>query len=112
MTTDYVDTIAGQPVGVYVEVALERNSQDREWGPQNHPLTSVAWMPASHEQLAGMWKRGNDVAATLGRSSWDGILLEEAYEAFAETDPAKARAELIQVAAVAIAAIESIDRAE
>lgn len=38
------------------------------------------------------------------------MLLEEVAEAFAESDDARLRAELVQVAAVAQAWIESIDR--
>jgi hypothetical protein len=41
---------------------------------------------------------------------WVDILEEEVAEAAAESDPAKLRAELVQVAAVAVAWIEAIDR--
>lgn len=40
---------------------------------------------------------------------WRTILAEEVYEAFAETDPARLRHELVQVAAVAAAWVEDID---
>ena len=46
-----------------------------------------------------------------GAHSWDAILLEEVFEALAESDPVRRRAELVQVAAVAAAEIEAIDRA-
>ncbi len=42
--------------------------------------------------------------------NWKTILLEEVAEAFAENDPATLRRELVQVAAVAAAWIEAIDR--
>ena len=45
-----------------------------------------------------------------GAHSWDAILLEEVFEALAEADPVRRRAELVQVAAVAAAEIEAIDR--
>jgi hypothetical protein len=38
------------------------------------------------------------------------IALEEVFEALVETDPAKLRDELLQVAAVAVAWVEAIDR--
>lgn len=41
---------------------------------------------------------------------WSLILLEEVYEALAESDPVKLRAELLQVAAVCAAWIYDIDR--
>lgn len=41
--------------------------------------------------------------------TWRHIFLEEAFEALAETDPAKLREELIQALAVGVAWIEDID---
>ena len=49
---------------------------------------------------------------TGGEGTWADILREEYFEALAETDPARLRVELIQVAAVAVAWVEAIDRAE
>lgn len=109
-------TIAGRAVDVFVEVALERNSQDHRWGEQNHPLVprekngNDGYHRMEHSRRANMWKALNDQRVAYKRLAWDGILLEEVFEAFAEKDPDKARAEMIQVAAVAIAIIESIDR--
>jgi SpoVK/Ycf46/Vps4 family AAA+-type ATPase len=45
-----------------------------------------------------------------GEISWSNILMEEVYEAFAETGPEKQREELVQVAAVAVEIIEYLDR--
>jgi hypothetical protein len=45
-----------------------------------------------------------------GRATWAHILLEEVFEAFTETAPAKQREEMVQVAAVAVAIIEYLDR--
>jgi malonyl CoA-acyl carrier protein transacylase len=42
--------------------------------------------------------------------TWEHILTEEHYEAMAEEDPTRLREELIQVAAVAVAWVEAIDR--
>lgn len=66
------------------EVAMERRRQDKKWGVQNH-------LP----------------------EKWMTILLEEVGEAAhgrLENDRANYREELVQVAAVAVAMIESIDR--
>lgn len=46
-----------------------------------------------------------------GVVTWWHVLREEIYEAFAESDPAKLRAELVQVAAMAIRWIEDLESA-
>ena len=45
-----------------------------------------------------------------GVVTWWHVLREEVYEAFAESDPAKLRAELIQVGAMVVRWIEDLDR--
>jgi hypothetical protein len=50
-----------------------------------------------------------DVATREGKLTWRHVLEEEVCEAFAEDEPAKLRAELLQVAAVALRWIEAID---
>lgn len=47
-----------------------------------------------------------------GRGTWRDILAEEFNEALAESDPDRLRAELVQVAAVAVNWVEAIDRRE
>lgn len=107
------------------EVRAERDAQNTKWGEQNlalglassagsNLLTGSAdpeAMRVRYETQANHWKAVNTQRAKDRRIGWDGILLEEALEALAESDPTKARAELVQVAAVAVAMIESIDRA-
>lgn len=93
---------------VLAEVAEERDRQDEKWGQQDHPDgTSNS---AERVALAYKAKALCDDAASKGRPTWNFILTEEVFEAFAETDPTKLRAELIQVAAVAVSWIEAIDR--
>lgn len=96
------------------EVADERVSQDAKWGEQNHPDVPTddptEWVRGHYASQADVWKVINDNRVKDGTLTWDGILLEEVYEALAETDPALMRAELVQVAAVAVAWIEAIDR--
>lgn len=100
---------------VLFDVARERRRQDAKWGQQNHPDGTgpgVYWQfydyPAA--ELAGIIRRATQEAFAQGKGTWRDILNEEVAEAFAEDDPAKLRAELIQVAAVAAAWVEAIDR--
>ena len=103
----------------------EREAQDRKWGEQNHPdldphdiafvtrdvyaVRAERWKQINTQRAgSGCEVKGRNPAASC--TAWDGVLLEEVYEALAEDDPAKLRAELIQVAAVAQAWAEAIDR--
>ena len=112
-------------MNVYDEIRAERARQDAKWGEQNHldrrlgdrPLLSLANClrsgdPAivSSAALAGAAKRATDEEARLGSVTWQDILLEEVFEAFAETSEEGLHAELVQVAAVATAWIEAINR--
>lgn len=88
------------------DVWTERRRQDAKWGEQNHPDgTSEMWQPE-----ADLMRRECEEAAQGGQLSWKHILLEEVAEAIAEEDVTKLREELIQVAAVAVAWVEAIDR--
>lgn len=108
---------------VLQEVALERYRQMKKWGEQNHPLGTdpQSWpldigieriQDCVAEDLAQAFTDYTDGAAKNGQLTWLDILLEEVFEFTAESDPAAARAEAIQVAAVAVAIVESIDRSE
>jgi hypothetical protein len=89
------------------EVRHERYQQDEKWGEQNHPdgTGDQRWRDARNRVQIEV-----DEAAHLGGTTWRGILHEEVFEAFAEKDPVKLRAELVQIAAVAQAWAEAIDR--
>ena len=92
---------------IFSAITAERARQDAKWGEQNHPDgTGSARLQVCAEQA----KAQTDAAARDGRLTYLLILAEEVSEAAAETDPALLRAELIQVAAVAVAWIEKIDR--
>jgi len=71
-------------LGIMDEVAAERGRQDRKWGEQNH--SPYKWLVIEMEEL--------------------GEAARHAYEG----DFDDYREELIQVAAVAVAAVESYDR--
>jgi hypothetical protein len=65
---------------------------------------------AGFENRRDQMRRLCDLASQEGRLTHAHILEEEVAEALAETDPAKLREELVQVAAVAVKWIEEIDR--
>jgi hypothetical protein len=92
---------------VLAEVDAERTRQDEKWGVQNHPDgTGYSYLVTK----ANTARRDCDHEFAAGNGSWRLILREEFAEALACTDPAELRAELVQVAAVAVAWIEAIDR--
>lgn len=96
---------------IYDEVDAELEAVFEKLGEQNHPLTAPgAAQELQHNTRANMWKSFNEERVKTKRLAWDGIVLEEVFEAFAESDPAIAREELIQATAMCIATIESIDR--
>ena len=88
------------------EVNEERQKQDAKWGEQNHPDGTGE----KYKLLADMNKDLCNKAAAAKKLTYRHILAEEVYEAFAEEDPKRLREELVQVAAVAVAWIEKIDR--
>lgn len=101
----------GKPAQVLAAVHGERGLQDARWGEQNHPDVRHPTAARSvYAKEAWLRKDTNEMRVANGTLAWDGILLEEVYEALSESDPAKLRAELIQVAAVAVAWVEAIDR--
>jgi hypothetical protein len=89
------------------DVVAERQRQEAKWGRQNH--RNGTGFPGS-ENDAKFWRANCDQRHRNGTGTWLDILLEEVYEAAAEDDPQKLRAELIQVAAVAVSWAEAIDR--
>lgn len=92
---------------VIAEVFAERLRQDEVWGEQNHPDGTGREPWPSAARLA---RQVCKARASAGVVTWFDIAREEAFEAFAETDPVRLRAELIQAAAVFAAWAEAIDR--
>ncbi|MEU5043212.1 NUDIX hydrolase [Streptomyces griseorubiginosus] len=97
----------GPDAGILAEIVAERERQDARWGEQNHrdgtgSLTQVLEADKAREGCQAAFARGD--------GTWMHVLIEEVFEAFAEDDPSKVRAELVQVAAVAVAWIAAIDR--
>jgi hypothetical protein len=89
------------------EIDAERQRQLAKFGEQHHPdgtsddFTARAMRDSARFLCEAKTKRG--------ALTWVDVLDEEYWEARAERDPAKLRAELIQVAAVCAAWIADID---
>ena len=105
-------------MSVIEEVKAEMKRQVDKWGVQNHPFYTDG-NACEYAQANGIILNGDvakivcDSKASYGNVSYFDILLEEVMEAADEgrfEDIEMARMELVQVAAVAISAIESIDR--
>jgi hypothetical protein len=106
---------------IFQQVADERRRQDAKWGQQSHPngsgpdglilgSTEVNLDLRTGEELANIFRARCDRNHRNGCGDWIDILLEEIFEAFAESDPARLRTELIQCMAVIEAWVEDIDR--
>lgn len=89
------------------EVAAERARQDSRWGQQNHPPGADPIYKTDETSARVAF----DVAQRHRKLTWRHIAAEEFWEAFSELDCTKRRQELVQLAAVIVAAIESEDRA-
>lgn len=103
----YMGHQLGPDAGVLAEVQAERERQDVKWGQQNHPDGTGN---TSQQKDADRARRWCQDAFGAGYGTWSYVLAEEVAEANAERDPAKLRAELLQVAAVAVAWVDAIDR--
>ena len=91
---------------ILAAIADERAAQDAKWGVTDLPSgAGDAWLGATQASRARC-----DEADANGTTTWAMVLEEETLEALSESDPAKLREELLQVAAVAVAWIESLDR--
>ncbi|WP_214316832.1 NUDIX hydrolase [Nonomuraea sediminis] len=89
------------------DVAAERAAQDARWGVQEFPDGTGGDGAAAAADAA---KRLVGAAYDAGHLTWRDVLHEEVLEAFAEADPERLRAELIQVAAVAVKWVQALDR--
>lgn len=105
---EFLARVASNPL--LQAVQRERDRQEVKWGVQDHP----SFGDASQEFRTAVEHRVKaqvNQAASEGRLNWDLILSEEIAEANAQlTNNDNLKEELIQVAAVAIAWIESVNR--
>ncbi|MCK2219089.1 hypothetical protein MF672_035630 [Actinomadura sp. ATCC 31491] len=107
MTHDGDAGVPGSMAVVLADVAAERAAQDARFGMQELPDGTGGDGVAVRRDSA---RDETDAAAREGGLTWRHILAEEVLEAFAETDPARLRAELVQVAAVAVKWAQALDR--
>ena len=100
---------------IFEEIRAERQRQDEKFGEQNHPMLGKSRY--TDKVFPGL----GDLADTLvdyrmrcntNKYGWYDVLQEEICEAFSEAEPEKQREEMVQVAAVAVAIIECLDRRE
>jgi hypothetical protein len=94
------------------DVIAERYKQDAKWGEQNHPSVE-RWAICEDymEPKMGKARERCDTRAMGGTLAWADILVEEVAEAIdAAVNGDDLRDELIQVAAVAVAWVECLDR--
>lgn len=104
---------------VLAEVAAERARQDEKWGQQDWPSVTKRFQ-GSHPHLVALHygipsadtaRRICDEAHAAGRGTFAHILIEEVAEAIGCLDDEESmREELVQVAAVAVAWVQAIDR--
>ncbi|MDG9703743.1 hypothetical protein [Streptomyces sp. DH37] len=78
-------------------VDAERQRQLERWGDQRHP--DGTGQPGDWE-TADLARRHCQAMSAAGLVTWRDIVWEEAAEAFAETDPERLAAELIQLASL------------
>jgi hypothetical protein len=93
---------------VFDDVAAERESQVAQWGDQQLPFGTGS---DRDQLLARAHRDTTQKHAADGTVTWRDVLLEEVFEAMAESDPHKLRDELVQMIAVGTKMIEDIDRA-
>ena len=113
-------------MSVYDEISAEVNRSIQKHGmqlnvpmgtgPEAMPLVDIGHGPLgwsvryNHASvLADRARRSTDHDFAHGGGTWRHILLEEVFEAIAESDPAKLRMELVQVGAIVVKMINLLD---
>ncbi|MGW6745441.1 hypothetical protein ACWGDX_32665 [Streptomyces sp. NPDC055025] len=94
-------------------VLAEVKTARKVLGPRHLPVAGgerPAKGRAYHERQSNRW-RAIEYGRTLAKTSgWDSAVLAAAFSALAETDPEHSRSGLVRLAAVAVAAVESLDQ--
>lgn len=98
---------AAQLALVLLDVRAERLRQHERFGEQSLPDGTGSARQADNRDVAQYWC---ELSTRSGSLAWRDVLDEEVAEALAESDPGRLRAELVQVAAVAVQWIEALDR--
>lgn len=92
---------------VLEEVRAERERQDARFGVQDWPSWTTSAIDAREVHIV---RDMYGWAVEEGRLTWREILDEEVAEVYAARTDEEKRRELVQVAAVAVAEIQAIDR--
>ena len=103
------------------DIINERIRQDQKWGQQDHPDLHPFFGPNTGKWVsflldvptANEARNMCEAGFSRGRGDWAHVLLEEVAEAFdaiGQEDTEHLREELVQVAAVAVAWVEALDR--
>lgn len=91
---------------VLEEVAQERAWRKTRWANQSFPDGTGTRAARETAEEARRWRQ---TASRTGNLRWRDMLTEEVYAVFAESDPARLRARLTNVAAVAVAWVEDLE---
>lgn len=92
---------------IYLLIKNERKRQIDLWGLQSHDDGTGSELDIKTSDLIKSLVKELE---SENKATWKDILYEEVHEVFAEKDLEKIKEELIQVAAVAVAWVEDIDR--
>lgn len=116
VTRDELGLIQCQTTRVLNDVRAERARQFARYGNNDDLLdgTGQAWLQpfssaSSREAERGFRDDYEMRERWHGKPTWVRLVREEVAEAFQETDPARLREELVQVAALAVSWIEKLD---
>lgn len=104
--------VLSQMGAVLTDIADERTRQDERWGKQSHPSFGRPRDLNLANSMEILGKLVCEAAAKEGHLAWKHILEEEVQEVNNARTLIDLRKELIQVAAVAVAWVESIDRGD
>ncbi len=106
---EFLSRIASNPL--FAAIQREQDRQIAKWGVQDHPSFDANAIKEERVTLCNTLKGMVDASARRGTLVWEEIMSEEVAEAFCEMDnDENLKAELIQIAAVALSWIESINR--
>ena len=97
---------SGPALDIFGDLLSERYRQLQKWGPQQHPDGTGGTLS---DITADAYRAECEANFAAGVGTWRHILLEEVYEALAESERDALRKELVQVATVAVAWIEDLD---
>lgn len=94
---------------IVIDALVEVERSTEKHGDQRH--RPIGTEPTVFAPLRDNAQMVVDSGLADGSATWTQIISEEMFEAFAEAEPEAVRAELVQVLAVVIKAIDAIDAA-